>query len=138
MHQKTRRSLITIKLWTGRRLPIPITGPTEGAPGPRTESWRYHEIHYAVLPADSASWPSLERLGLLSRTFAKCITEGKMAALLRVQFCTRYTVNSNAKEYPEGRSGSSCLFWLQKTGASEEVEFKTKPQIALEQLCWAC
>jgi hypothetical protein len=88
--------------------------------------------------ADSASWPSLERLGLLSRTFAKCITEGKMAALLRVQFCTRYTVNSNAKEYPDGRSGSSCLFWLQKTGASEEVEFKTKPQIALEQLCWAC
>jgi len=88
--------------------------------------------------ADSASWPSLERLGLLSRTFAKCIPEGKMAALLRVQFCTRYTVNSNAKEYPEGRSGSSCLFWLQKTGASEEVEFKTKPQIALEQLCWAC
>jgi hypothetical protein len=44
--------------------------------------------------ADSASWPSLERLGLLSRTFATCITEGKMAALLRVQFCTRYTVNS--------------------------------------------
>jgi hypothetical protein len=47
-------------------------------------------------------------------------------------------VNSNAKEYPKGRSGSSCLFWPQKTGVPEEVEFKTKPQIALEQLCWAC
>ena len=29
MHQKTRRSLITIKLWRGGVLPIPITGPIE-------------------------------------------------------------------------------------------------------------
>ena len=46
--------------------------------------------------------------------------------------------DSNAKEYPEGRSGNSCLFRPQKTGAPEEVEFETKPQIALEQLYWAC
>ena len=91
-----------------------------------------------MLPSGLGLLALIGTVGLLSRTFAKCIPEGKMAALLRVQFCTRYTVNSNAKEYPEGRSGSSCLFWLQKTGASEEVEFKTKPQIALEQLCWAC
>ena len=47
------------------------------------------------------------------------------------------SISSNSNLKPNA-DGSADRIRRRKAGVPREISFKTKPQIALEQLCWAC